>query len=115
MAFARADRLLKAAHYQFVFAKPRRSRDHLWTVLARASAHGEARLGMAISKKVARKAVQRNRLKRLVRENFRQRRQGLGATDFVVLANRAATTATAQELRASLNKHWRKLHAARTG
>ena len=111
-SFERRDRLLVATDYQHVFAKPRRSRDHLWTVLARNVRSPTARLGLAVSKRVAKQAVQRNRLKRLVRECFRLERELLGPNDIVVMANRAAPTATASELRTSLLKHLRKLCAS---
>jgi ribonuclease P protein component len=55
-------------------------------ILARSDALG-ARLGITVTRKVG-NAVRRNRIKRLVREWFRQRRPGLGPCDIVVIAKR---------------------------
>lgn len=45
-----------------------------------------ARIGLVVSKKVSKKAVIRNRIKRQIREAFRQQQQTLGAVDYVVVA-----------------------------
>jgi ribonuclease P protein component len=74
-------------------------------VLGRTSGAVESRLGLAISRKVARHAVQRNRLKRIAREVFRHRRGALTGLDLVVLAKSAAVTASNAELRQSLEQH----------
>jgi ribonuclease P protein component len=47
-----------------------------------------ARIGIITSKRVAARAVDRNRAKRLVREAFRQIRHRLGAVDVVVQLRR---------------------------
>lgn len=44
----------------------------------------EARLGLVVGKKLLKRAVDRNRVKRVVREQFRLRRAGLPAVDLVV-------------------------------
>jgi ribonuclease P protein component len=45
---------------------------------------GAPRLGILVSKKHAARAVQRNRIKRCVREAFRLEQEGLGAVDLLV-------------------------------
>lgn len=47
-----------------------------------------ARLGIIASKRIAPRAVDRNRAKRLVREAFRSLRHGLGGRDVVVQLRR---------------------------
>lgn len=83
--------------------------DPYFTVLARPNAEPLARLGLAIAKKCARRAVDRNRLKRLVRESFRLERLGLPGLDLVVLCRRDAVTADNLQLRASLTRHWARI------
>lgn len=45
-----------------------------------------SRLGLAIPKRYIKKANQRNRLKRLIRESFRKKRNELPKADIVILA-----------------------------
>ncbi len=49
------------------------------------------RLGMVIAKKRVKRAVDRNRLKRILRQNFREKFTHLPAYDFVVLVRRPLT------------------------
>lgn len=66
------------------------------------------RLGLAIGKKVANRAVDRNRLKRLIRETFRCSRPVLPRDDFVVLARNGAKTLSTAAIRHSLTRLWRR-------
>jgi ribonuclease P protein component len=78
----------------------------MFTVLYRPNGSDEPRLGMAIGKKNCRLATGRNRLKRIVRESFRQHRAIIGGYDVVVLNQPAATQATNRALFDSLERHW---------
>jgi ribonuclease P protein component len=68
-------------------------------------------LGLAISRKAARRAVDRNRLKRQVRESFRHRQQELDGFDLVVMARGGVLSVSNAELRESLERHWTRLLA----
>ncbi|UOA09696.1 MULTISPECIES: ribonuclease P protein component [Methylobacter] len=102
-------RLKTPAEYKKVFAKPVKSSDTYFTLLAIKNDLDHPRLGLAIAKKNIRKAVHRNVIKRAVRENFRIQQQSLGNIDIVVLARREAVDAPPELLRKSLQKHWLKL------
>jgi ribonuclease P protein component len=106
-AFERGRRLLKASDYTYVFADARRSADPFFTVLARPGQARLARLGLTIAKRVAKRAVDRNRLKRLARESFRH--LDLTAMDIIVMARPAAMQSNRQHLRQSLDRHFRRL------
>ncbi|MGV6851136.1 MAG: ribonuclease P protein component [bacterium] len=106
--FSRSNRLLTGAQYKHVFAQASRSRDRFFTVLARANDCGHARLGLAISKKVDKTAVGRNRIKRVARECFRTHND-LGAFDYVILARHPAKEAQNRQLVESLHNHWQRL------
>jgi ribonuclease P protein component len=70
---------------------------------------GHARLGLAISKRVSKRAVDRNRIKRLVRESFRRMRAQLPAVDLMVMARAEACAQPGAVLLAELDTLWRKL------
>ena len=95
MKFPRASRLTSPAEFRRVFQRPLVSQDRYFRVLSRSSELAHARLGLAVSKKVSPRAVDRNRLKRLIRESFRQHQHQLsfqGGLDLVVLPRREAVT-----------------------
>lgn len=111
-------RLKQAEAFRNVFADPIKSGDSLFTVLARRRESGTGhdhrpRLGLAISRKCAPRAVDRNRLKRITRETFRQ--SGVLSNDkardldFVVLCRPAATNADNASLCRSLERHFLRI------
>ena len=102
-------RLKKPSEYKKVFDKPVKSSDTYFTLLAIRNEYDHPRLGLAIAKKNVRKAVNRNIIKRAVRENFRLKQQSLGNIDVVVLARKEAIDAPSESLRNSLEKHWLRL------
>lgn len=79
-------------------------------MLGRSNARDIARLGLTISRRVAKRAVDRNRLKRLARESFRMQK-ALPAWDFVVMAKAGADQSERDALRASLDGHFERLRA----
>lgn len=111
--FPQQRRLKQSAQFDYVFADPIKSVDAYFVVLARrrpADGHG-LRLGLAISRKCARRAVARNRLKRLAREAFRRDHrpwQQLDA-DVVVIGRHQAPLADRATLAASFHHHWQVL------
>ena len=112
MKFIRQSRLLKPTEFKRVFQRPIRSGDDSFRILARTNDTQCHRLGMAVSKKSCRKAVGRNRIKRVVRESFRAGMTGQkpgNTLDFVVLPTAQATHQNNQVLIDSLSAHWQKL------
>lgn len=93
LAFSRDRRLRSPEDFRRVLKAGRRRSDGLFTLIALPGVGTTARLGLAISRKVSRSAVERNRIKRLVRESFRHRRQTLAPLDIVVMARPAAASA----------------------
>ncbi|MFK7859134.1 MAG: ribonuclease P protein component [Granulosicoccus sp.] len=107
--FPRSARLLTASDYAAVFKKSKRLSDRYWTVLAHSADQIEPRLGLAIAKKRAKRAIDRNRIKRIARESFRHHRSSLTHTELVVM-NRDETAHTdSRILRASLDRLLEKL------
>ncbi len=103
-AFPRAARLTDAADYRYVFSDAIKLSDRYFVVLYRPGRGRGARLGLAIAKKRLRRAVDRNRVKRLVRERFRHWRARLGSRDLVVLARDGLAARDKATLSASLDR-----------
>ncbi|MBT8091287.1 MAG: ribonuclease P protein component [Gammaproteobacteria bacterium] len=111
--FGKNNRLLDAAAFGRVFQKASRSRDNLFTVLCRRNEAGAARLGLAISKKHCRQATKRNRIKRIIRESFREQQSSLEGLDIVVINQPPAATASNRQVFRSLENHWRRCRTAK--
>jgi ribonuclease P protein component len=108
--FGKASRLLNAGDFSRVFdgAEARASHQHV-LLLARRNDRPGHRLGLVVAKKNVRKAVQRNRFKRLVRESFRQQSALPPFLDVVVLARRGVDELDNAQLSSILREQWRKL------
>jgi len=108
--FPRHVRLLSSREFQAVFRdKSSRSSDQRWTLLARPNTLENARLGMAISKRVLKNAVDRNRIKRIVRESFRCHQQELGGLDIIVMCRNEVKQLANEKLFDSLKTHWQRI------
>lgn len=83
-SFPKAVRVRKRGEYQRVFRSGFRVATPYLIFVIRTNDQGHARLGMAVSKKVG-GAVQRNRVKRRLREAFRAMQHMLPAMDIVAL------------------------------
>ena len=97
--FPRTARLLKASDFARVLKAGRRLRAGPLTVhVARAGAHA-ARLGLVVGRRAG-PAVARNRIKRSLREEFRQQRSLFPpGTDLVIVVTRDLTSVSAAALR----------------
>ena len=84
--FARRYRLTKTDEFSSVFGFRRAIRGKLLMLhyQPRAAEQREPRLGLVVGKKLLKRAVDRNRLKRIIRDQFRCRRAGLPAVDLIV-------------------------------
>lgn len=77
--------------------------------LARLSTRGHPRVGLIVSKKNVKRAVDRNRFKRLVRESVRLRQDHLPSVDIVILAKRGVQDIDNETLYRQLNGMWKRL------
>lgn len=118
-AFTKSMRLLNSKDFQTVFddAPLRTSHQH-FLFLARINSLDSPRLGLVIAKKHIRHAVDRNRMKRLIRETFRSKQQQLKGLDVIVLARKGMNDVTNAVLIEHLNGQWdrliRRLQKAKT-
>lgn len=102
-------RLRRSAEFKAVLARGRRHSDACFTVVCLPRKSGPTRLGLVVSRRVSRLAVQRNRIKRQIRESFRQHRKHMPAMDMVVMARARAAASSNQTLATSLGQHWQRL------
>ena len=109
-AFPRHVRLTRGVEFQRVFQHGKRL--HVSGLNARAAVNhlGFPRLGMAIAKKALRRAHERNRIKRLVRESFRHHQAALPAVDIVVMCRHDVLTMSNTEIFQQLEGLWLRLH-----
>ena len=87
--FTRSNRLTMSSEYTEVF----KQNDYRITsgpllLLARNNNMYHSRLGLIVGKKAVPTAVQRNRIKRIIRESFRLNKHTLSGTDIVILARK---------------------------
>lgn len=105
LRFPREARLLKASEFRAVFRTGRRARAGLLHARLRPNGKPRARLGLAVSRKAARNAVVRNRVRRQLRESFRVNQHRLAGLDVVVSLSRASAGGTI-DLRPRLPRLW---------
>ena len=108
-AFNKSNRLLNSADFGHVFSNGPRNHGRYFLVVCCVNKLGFARLGIAVSRKVSKKAVVRNRIKRQIRESFRLNKELLSGMDCVVVAKFSAAIITQPALRSSIDAHWQKI------
>ena len=106
--FDKTRRLLTKENYNAVFETAKKITSSDFLFLYRLNTIGHARLGLALSKKMIRKAHDRNRLKRMLRETFRLQ-TGLPPVDVIVLAKFGVGNKEHTIVRVNLEKSWNKL------
>ena len=97
-SFPRHVRVRARADFDRIFADAKRTASPLLAVHWLREP-GLARLGLAVSRKVDRRAVGRNRIKRILRETFRHLQPQLTPGSYVVVARPAAAAADAVQWR----------------
>ncbi len=108
--FPRCSRLLNAGDYRTVFngAKIKVS-DRNLLILATPNQLPYPRVGLVIAKKNVRLAVQRNRVKRIIRQSFRLRSSELPNLDIVVLARKGMGDLDNPALHRLIEQSWQRL------
>ena len=108
--FGKSRRLLNATDYSRVFdgAQAKASNKHL-LLLATRNTSGHHRLGLVIAKKHVRLSVERNRIKRIAREFFRQLPETGATMDVVLLARHGIDQLDNRQLSSILQQQWHRL------
>lgn len=107
--FSKQKRLLSKLDYSAVFESPISIRSPFFTLLAHPTSNSWPRLGVIVAKRFLKKAVDRNRVRRLIRESFRLNQQHLAGLDIVVLLRCNCAAEPNGVLYNCLRKQWQDL------
>lgn len=108
--FPRQARLLTSGDFSRVFERAdTKAQTSQFLILARRNDLGTARMGLVVAKKHAKRAVDRNTIKRIVRESFRHHQSKLENFDCVVLSRSGAKDLDKIKLRHMVDQLWTRL------
>jgi ribonuclease P protein component len=102
-------RMRRPAEFKRAYAVGKRLGNEFFTVNAQPNGLASARLGMSIAARILRRAVDRNRVRRLIRESFRVHQRGLPAIDIVIGARAGVLAADNARLRSALEQLWQRI------
>jgi len=78
-------------------------------ILARPNTLPHPRIGQILAKKNLRRAVDRNRIRRLTRESFRLNKHQMPAMDLVLLTQKGLSDLSSEEYAHQLDLAWKRL------
>ena len=108
--FGREKRLLTPRQFKAVFDSPSgKVPGKNVLLLARENELDHPRLGLVIGKKSVKLSVERNRLKRQIRDSFRLNQDALAGWDIVIVARKGLGDLENAELREQFGKLWKRL------
>ena len=100
--FLKSAKIRKRSEYQPVFKANKRLYSRFFTLYYRLNSLDTGRLGVVVGKAHARLSVSRNRIKRIVREEFRLSQHELKGIDIVLVAKKSVSEDLNNELRPCL-------------
>jgi ribonuclease P protein component len=109
MRFTKKHRLLVKSEFQSLFEKAHKISYRFLKILFKKNDNLHGRLGLIVAKRVAKKAVTRNQIKRVIRESFRFHQEKLTGMDFIVIARQPCDKLSKQTLREGIDQLWEKL------
>ena len=106
--YQKSRRLLNSEQYTIVTRKGKKFFNPLFLVFILPNNQMQSRLGITVSKKTSKRAVDRNRIKRQVREFFRLNQNSWPGCDVIVIANPPAAKKDNTSIQAALKNLWQK-------
>ena len=110
--FPKTIRLRNKSDYDYVFKNAKRINHQKLLILYRKNDYAYPRMGVIVGKKSVRRAVGRNRIKRITRQSFRLASTTLKNVDIIVLARKGVDKMSNEELFICLEQKWKKLQKA---
>lgn len=107
--YPRESRLLTPRNFSFVFEQAIPATSNTITILARHNNLDTPRLGVTVPKKKVKLAVNRNRIKRCIREYFRLNNHILPNVDIIVIAKHGINELDNAQLNKQLDSLWRRI------
>ena len=108
--FQPEQRLLCSSDFQAVFDQTVfKVGETSFLLLVRPNGLDHARLGLVIAKRKVRRSVDRNRLKRVVRESFRLYQKQLPQVDIIFMARQDVAVIASPDFRIALVNAWKRL------
>ena len=104
-----SQRLKKPSQFQSVYQSKQWGGSRHFTFNVLAQEQSNPVFGVTVSKKVSKNAVDRNRIKRQVREFFRHKKSELDNADIVITAKPSCMKANDDQRKESLEELWGKV------
>ena len=109
-SYSRKYRLASKYEVQSVFAaKPRKVSRQYLLVLYTPNQLPYARLGIIAGKQHLRRAVDRNRVRRVIRESFRQTKAALAGVDLIVMIRSSCSALETKTIRNDIDNLWQAI------
>jgi ribonuclease P protein component len=108
-SFSRDRRLLAKAEFQAVFDESKKISQRYLLALFKPNQQAGARVGIMVGKRAVSLAVERNQIKRVIRESFRDNQTKLQGLDIIVIVRHQCNILTKVQLREGVEKLWQNL------
>ena len=102
-------RIRTTAVFQHVYSKRQRLSGYYYVLYYLNNDIGHSRLGVVASKRSVKKAVIRNRVRRIAKEAFRRQKNRLPSFDLIFIAKACANEASNRELHKCINRLFKQL------
>ena len=105
-SYTNSERLHNARQFKRVFSQADKSSNDIFTILFRENTIGYPRLGIVVAKRNVKRSVDRNIIKRIIRESFRMCKTKLPPNDYVVILKRPIRAVKREKLRKKIDFLW---------
>lgn len=109
LSFPRSHRLVTKAEFKNVFDEPFKVGQRYLTVLYKPNQKAHARMGIIVGKRAVNSAVDRNRIRRIIRDSFRFHQEKLIGWDIVVIARQQCDSLSKDKIRKGIDDLWERL------